>query len=166
MAEGGELTLDCSGDGSCLSALIDASFGGQLDIKCYGEYAYSCTSLNVLCPAHHPCNIECNGGSACSQATIEGSVGTQLLINASGSKSFERAEVSCPPDTIPGDDYLEDGLCHISVTGNSAMQLTKIKIMDGWNALQLICQNPPCDSYTNFGSGPQLFCGANLANFC
>ena len=46
------------------------------------------------------------------------------------------------------------------------MQRTKIKSMDGWNGLQLICQNPSCDSYTNFGSGPQLFCGANLSNFC
>ena len=69
----------------------------------------------------------------------------------------------CPPDTLPGDDYLEDGLCHISVTGDSAMQSTQIKSMDGWNGVQLTCQNPPCGDY---GSGPLLFCGEDLSNFC
>ena len=150
----------CISNGVHLSNKTDAGLGGPLDIEC--DDSQSCYGFNVSCPAHNSCDIQCNGENACIEAYIKGTNGSKLNIDANGRYVMWETNIICPPDTIPGDEYLDGGSCNISVSGHQSMIELVIKSMDGWNGVQLICQSPPCST----AGSPELFCGTDLTNYC
>ena len=116
----------------------------------------------MKCPENNECNIKCIFTESCAHAKFIGNIGTQLYIIGNGKKCFEDAEIICPPDTIYGNEYLNDATCKISSTGEASMKGLNIQSMASWSNLDLKCTTAPC--FTSYP--PQLVCGIDLETAC
>ena len=120
----------------------------------------------INCPPHHGCNISCSGHYSCYGLTINGTIGTKLHLTATGEQALNFANVYCPPDTVRGDVFSDDGSCTIIVDGNNGQNRNIVDdlfifAMDAFNGLNLKCLDAPCD-YWN--TPIHLLCGPTYEN--
>ena len=93
-------TIICNGGTSCNSTQVDCDPDEPCTVECTTD-STACSNKVINCPLGQPCSVSCGGesppvSSTCSGATINAADSSSLSLEATGSRSFEAAQVYCP----------------------------------------------------------------------